>query len=512
MKLTNVRYVLDGHVRSRAVSLQLAFAALGLSVGVALLFGSQISSTSLTHSAAQLSTTQLVGAAQAQLDAPDPEGFQEALLRDVRRIPGVLTTLPILERQVNLIGGSGERSVDLVGVEPESLRATIPLLHEFSAKLLNNAHGIALPKPLESEVNAGAVVKLQIGAQFVRTLVGASLTPQDIGGLTHSPIALTSIRYEQLITHSQGRLTRIFVHYRPNDRSEVHDALNRLARQAHVNLNPANFDQTLFSVAVKPESESEVLFSAISALVGFMFALNAMLVAIPARRKLIADLREEGASLKSLLQVLLADALLIGAPACVIGLVLGDALSIAVFHTQPGYLSFAFPVGTARTVTVTSAVISVAIGMAAAVLGVLWPVRHILSRRLRSPHELILTRRVRIALLATGALAVAATTAILLADTSAAIVGNATLIVALVALMPLLFGLMVRLFALAVPFLGRRGRLGAEGALDELKAPQTRVRSLAIAVLAAVAVFRGGRVRGGRREPPARPRRLRACP
>jgi putative ABC transport system permease protein len=103
-----------------------------------------------------------------------------------------------------------------------------------------------------------------------------------------------------------------------------------------------------------------------------------------------------------------------------------------------------------------------------------------------APHRFELTRRTQTVLLIVGAVCLAITTAVLLADTSAAVFGNATLILALVCLLPILFGLLLRLFAYAARLLGG---VGASTAVDELRAPQTRVRSLAVAVLAAVAVF-----------------------
>jgi putative ABC transport system permease protein len=487
MKVRNIPFVLGGHVRSRSVLLQLAFATFGLSVGVALLFGTQIASSTLTHSAAQLSTTQLVGAAQVQLDAPGPEGFPAAVLAEARAAPGVTSTLPVIERQATVIGQRGERSIYLIGVEPSSLSKSIPLLRQFSAKFLNKARGIALPTPLVNEIHAGLASKLQVNGQVVHTLVGALLTRADIGSLINSPVALTSIGYAQKVSRSGDRLTRIFVHYRPSEATASRRALAAIAGREHLQLRPADYDKTLFGVAVAPESQSEDLFSAISALVGFMFALIAMLVTIPARRKLIADLREDGANLEATLQVLLTDALLIGVPASVLGLVFGDALSRFFFHTQPGYLSFAFPVGNAHVVTLKSGALAVAAGLAAAMFGVLWPVRHILGRRLRAPHQWDLTRRIRAVLLAVGAVSLAITTVILVADTRAAVLGNATLILALVAWLPLLFEAMLHGFALVVRRL--HGAVGAEGAIDALTVPQTRVRTLAIAALAGVAVL-----------------------
>ncbi len=486
MKLSGIRYIYEGHIGARSVLVQQGFAILGIAVGVALLFASQVSRTSLTRSVAQIAS-ELVGSSQLQLGARGPEGFHESVLEEVRRQPGVQNALPVLERQVNVIGGAAERSVDLIGVEPASLRGSLPLLRHFSVRLLRHARGVALPAPLASEIDAGVLVKLQIGGRFVESLVGATLTQADVGGLVHSPVAVTPIDYAQRVTDSEHRLTRIFVRYLPADAGEVRRALARIAARSNINLNPGDFDSQLFAVAVWPESESEQLFSAISALVGFMFALNAMLMTIPSRRKLIEDLREQGANRRVTIQVLLFDAFVMGILGCALGLVIGDGLSIAVFRTQPGYLSFAFPVGNARIVTWQSVALAVVVGMLAAVAGVLWPVRQILGRRLGAPRRFSLRRRTRIALqLSIGGVSLALTTAVLLVDTKAAVFGNATLILALVCLLPFLFDLLLRLFEHASRLLGG---VGASMAIDELRAPQTRVRSVAVAVLAAVAVF-----------------------
>src|SRR5271170_3095308 len=122
ISLSGIRYIYAARLEARAVLVQEGFAILGIAVGVALLFASQVASTSLTHSAAQLNT-QLVGSAQLQLDARGPEGVGEGLLAQVRAAPGVQVALPIYERQVNVIGRGGERSVDLIGVDPHSVRA-----------------------------------------------------------------------------------------------------------------------------------------------------------------------------------------------------------------------------------------------------------------------------------------------------------------------------------------------------------------------------------------------------
>ncbi len=488
INLSGIRYIYEARFEARAVLVQEVFAILGIAVGVALLFASQVSSASLTRSVAQLNS-QLVGSAQVQLDARGPEGFRERLLGEVRRLPGVQVVLSVFERQLNVIGPGGERSVDLIGVDHHSVRASGPLLRRFSAKQLSAQQAIALPAPLAREIGAGPLVpvKLQIGADFVETLVGATLQEADIGGLVHSPVAVTSIGYAQRLAGAQGQISRIFVRYDPARAKEVRAALARLAAAWNVNLVPGQFDSRLFAVAVAPESESEALFSGISALVGFMFALNAMLVTVPSRRKLIEDVRPHGATRWDTVKILLFDAAVIGVLACILGLVLGDVLSTAVFHTTPGYLAVAFPVGNNRIVTWQNIALAVAAGMAAAVVGVLWPVREILARPLQPPPDSVDRRRVWIAVrLVIGVLCIALTTVTLIWDTRAALIGNIALVVALVVLMPLLFDVLVSLFKQMANVLDG---IGSALAVTELQTPQTRVRSLAIAATAAVAVF-----------------------
>jgi putative ABC transport system permease protein len=488
LNLSGILYIYRTRLESRTVLVQEGFAILGIAVGVALLFASQVSSASLAGSVSRLND-ELVGSAQFQLDARGPEGFEERLLEEVRRLPGVRVALPVFERQVNVIGPGGERSIDMVGIDPNSVRASGALLRRFSARQIAAQRAIALPAPLAGEIGVGPlqVVKLQIGTDFVETLVGATLGQADIGGVIHSPVAVTSLGYAQRLAGARGQVTRIFVRSDPARTGEVRAALTRLAATVNINLQSGKFDSRLFAVAVAPESQSEALFSGISAVVGFMFALNAMLITVPSRRKLIEDVRPHGATRLMTIEILLFDAAVLGVLACALGLALGDVLSIAVFRSSPGYLAFAFPVGNDRIVTWQSVAVAVATGMGAAVLGVLWPVRQILARPLQPPADRADRRRVwTAARLAGGGLCLVLTTFALLADTRLAIVGNIALAVALLCLLPLLFDVLVVLFEHVSNALDG---IGSALAVTELQTPQTRVRSLAIAATAAVAVF-----------------------
>lgn len=490
MSLSDVLLLYRARLGAKAVLVQEVFAIAGIAVGVALLFASQVASTSLSHSVEQL-THQIVGDTQYQLDARGPTGFDEHLLGKVWRVPGVQAAFPVLEQQASVIGKHGERSVDLIGVDPAFVHVSGPLLRRFSSKQLTSQQAIALPTPIAGAVGVGPLetVKIQTGAGSFDTLVGATLGQSDIGGLIHSPVAIAPVGYAQGLTGMEGRITRIFVRVLPgSDNHRVRAALTRLASSAAANLEPADFDSTLFSVAATPENQGETLFSAISALVGFMFALNAMLVTVPSRRRLIEDLRPQGATRVMIVQILLFDALVLGILACVLGLIFGELLSVVAFQATPGYLSSAFPIGNDRIVTWQAVGLAVAAGFAAALIGVLWPLRDLLARA---------SEQTRIAQadsggwgglrLGAGLGCLGATTAILAFHRQSAFLGSVALVLALVCLLPLLFDLLVKLFDRAQDrFLDGAATVLA---VNELGNPRIRVRSLAVALTGAVAVF-----------------------
>lgn len=489
LSLSDILFLYRARLGARAVLVQEALAIIGIAVGVALLFASQVASTSLSHSVEQL-THEIVGNTQYQLDARGPSGFDEHLLGKVRKVPGVVAAFPVLEQQASVVGRHGERSVDLIGVDPRFVHISGPLLRRFSDKQLTAQHAIALPTPIASAIGTGPLegVKLETAAGTSDVLVGATLGAADVGGLIHSPVAIAPVGYAQRLTGMEHRITRVFVRAQPAREKQVAAALARLAGSDAANLEPADFDSTLFRVAATPENQGETLFSAISALVGFMFALNAMLLTVPSRRRLIEDLRPQGATRLIIVQLLLFDALVLGIAACLLGLLFGELLSVVAFQATPGYLSSAFPIGNDRIVTWQAVGLAVAAGFAAAFGGVLLPLRDLLAGQLEHKrikrHSSGGWRGLRVG---AGFGCLGATTAILLFDPRGAFAGSVALVLALVCLLPLLFDWLVKLFdRLQERFLDGAA---AELAVKELGNPRIRIRSLAVALTGAVAVF-----------------------
>jgi putative ABC transport system permease protein len=103
MSLGEILFVYRARMRESSLLLQEALAVLGIAVGVALLFASQVASTSLDGSVRALAS-QVVGSTQFQLDSRGIEGFNAQLAHTVERLPGVETALPLLDQQATIIG------------------------------------------------------------------------------------------------------------------------------------------------------------------------------------------------------------------------------------------------------------------------------------------------------------------------------------------------------------------------------------------------------------------------
>lgn len=472
-------------LRARAIRAQEGFAVLGIAVGVALLFASQIASASLSHTVEEL-TGQVVGSAQWELSARGGAGMSEGLLADVRRLP-VRLALPLVEGSGVASGPGGSRSVELLGTNPRQAQLAGTNLGHFSPGQIAHTEAVALPVPLAEGLGVENLepIRLQLGGSTRKVVVGTTFTGKQIGGLIDSPLVFVPLIYAQKLTGMQGRLSRIFVSPKPGEQRTVRDSLGRLAAIHHLNVEPARWESRLFATAVAPQEQGETVFSAVAALVGFLVAANAILITVPSRRRLVDDLRLAGATRGVTVQIMLVDAVVIGVLACVLGLVLGDVLSRTLFAASPGYLSFAFPVGNARIVDVESVAISVLAGMMAALAGVLWPLRDMLSSTVQRSRTGA-SRRLPRGRLAGGALSVAVAVAILFAAPAAATLGALALTVALVCLIGPIFDLVLWVSG------GLQRRFGgAAGMLAnlELASPLTRVRSLAIVATAAVAVF-----------------------
>ena len=498
MRLSNIAHLYVVRLKARVVLVQELFAVLGIAVGVALLFAAQIASASLNGSISQL-TDGVVGQSTYQLKARSSRGFSEALLGEAQRLPGVRAAIPVLEVPASVIGPHGRQSVDLIATDPRYVHLAGRLLRDFTGARILSKHIVALPAPVANAIGAGPLepIELQVGPKVVHTLVGIELTKRTIGPLVNSPIALATLAYAQQLSATQGRITRLLVQVQPGDDREVHAGLQRLAAGT-INVEPATFDATLFTQAAGAINETTLLFLTICALVGFTFAYCSMLLTAHLRQGLIRDLRRDGATRWGVAKALLFDALVLGTVASLLGLVLGKALSTLVFGSNPGYLSFGFPIGSAQIVTWQTVLIAVCAGMLAACVGVLTPLRAttVDAAHARTGAASSSFSAWRSGMPIGGLVCLGITTTILLTgvrNVQVAVLGIVSLIAALLLLLPLLIEVVIAAFD------GLQKRIGAgstEIAVLELRSPQTRARSVAIAATGAIAVFGSVAIQG----------------
>jgi putative ABC transport system permease protein len=477
-------------VRLRARLVQELLAVAGIAVGVALLFASQVANTSLAGSVSQL-TNGLVGQARLQMVARAPSGFDQRLLVDVEALPGVQAAAPVLQRSISVVGPRGVRSVDLIGLDPRFVRLKGEVLAHVGTIQISGQTGLSLPAPVARQIGAGPLqpIGIQVGDRSVKTVASAILQASDVGPLIGSQVAIAQLGVAQALTGMRGRVNRILVQPRIGRDREVEQALRRISG-GRLNVLPANFEAAVFRQAEGPTAQSTEIFSAISALVGFLFAFNAMLLTVPQRRNLIADLRLDGYAPLEIVEVMMFDVLVLGAAGVLVGLGLGDLLSNSLLRAEPGYLSLAFPVGSEHIVSWQSIAIAVTGGLLAAVIGVMIPVRediygtgHTARRAKRG------AGRGSAMVLVSGLVCVALTTLLLLQGITS--VGNAvlafvSLTLALLLIMPTAFAGVISLIdRIQRPILGVAPRI----ALIELLSNTTRPRSLAIAATGAIAVY-----------------------
>ena len=526
MSLYDVAYLYAVRLRARGVLVQELFAVFGIAVGVGLLFASQVATASLGGSVAQL-TSGVIGQSRYQLEARSAAGFGERMLGEVQALPGVRAAVPVLEAQIGLVGPAGERAVYLLATDPHYVHLTGALLRHFTRGQLAGQRAIVLPAPVAAAIGAEQlqVIEAQVGSHLVPTLVGAVLEPSEIGPLIHSPAAVAPLRYAQNLTGMQGRLSRVLVQVRSGRDAEVLRGLRRLAA-GHLNVEPANFDATLFDEAAIPINQSVSVFAAICALVGFMFAYCAVLLTAHLRRRLVGELRMLGVPPRQIVKVLLFDAAALGVCGALLGLALGDLLSVLVFSASPEFLSIAFPIGSQRIITWQSVVLAVVAGLLAAAIGVLVPLwgarRHMRAQpapagtpdgarevglfgRLRphggpgrSHHSDVPSGRAHPfggGARAAGIACLVVTTVIVLAAPRSSLIAIVTLVLAALLLLPSLIDAGVGMFE----HLQRRlDSPAAALAVVELRSPSARTRILAIAATAAVAVVGGAMIQGSR--------------
>ncbi len=481
---------------------QEVLAGTGIAIGVALLFGVLVANASLVGSASHL-VDGVVGKARFQLAARSPEGFPEGLVTRVSRLPDVEVAAPLLRENATIVGGRGREAMQLVGVGPSEVRLEGFATRNLGSGALLLAGGLGLPSSVASNIGAASdqTVTLLADGEAHNVQVRAVLGSQIVGPIANSPVAVSLLSRAQKLTGRLGRVTQVLIEPKRGTDKIVEGELRGIAA-GRLDLDPANQEIAVLQATAAPTSQSTTLFAAISAMVGFLLALNAMLLTVPERRRFVAELRQQGFGPRQVLLVLLSQAVMLGIAASLVGIVLGDLLSRSFFHQVPSYLALAFPVGTYPVIPVETVLLALGCGVLATVLASLLPV---LDLRRGKPADAVLhetgeagqsiSKRMVVSCGLLGLVLVGAATIVVLLVPRLSIAGGVVLALATFCLIPATFLLVLRILA---P-LSERAR-GSMLALAVVELDATATRSVALAGVAALTVYGLVAIQGARHD------------
>ncbi len=498
VRLTMLLHLYRVRLRSHAV--QELLAASGIAVGVALVLGVLVANTSLTSSAGELAH-EVSGSARLQLSSRSPEGFSELQADGASGLPGIAVAAPVLRENVAIVGPAGRAAVQLLGITPSVLRLGGFDAHGLDPESFSLSEGLLLPSSVAQATGAvpGDTVRVLARGHAATIKVGSLLGSSQFGAMASSPIAVTLLGRAQQLTALPERVTQLYVAPRPGEDVAVRAGLSRIAA-GKLDVSSVGNELRLLEQAARPNDQSTELFAAISVMVGFLLALNAMLLTVPERRRFVADLRMQGYDWRQILVLLGFQAIVLGLVASALGVLLGDLLSHAFLHRVPTYLSTAFPVGSRQILRAQIVLAALGSGVLASLLASVTPA---LDLRPSRPTDAVLRdreggsealsgRTTRHATLVCGCSLALVTTVVLL-EPSLTIAGGVALALSTLFALPLAFAGLARVLR----FSGERVRSSALIiVVSELRA--TTTRAVALAGIAALAVYGSVAIGGAR--------------
>lgn len=491
--------------RLRAHAAQELLAGAGVAIAVALLFAALVAQGSIAGSSRQV-VRAVIGPASLQLRARADEGFSEALLGSVENLRGVKQAAPVLEQSATVIATTGRRvrlriaGTDVALATLDGLARTLPL-GALAPEGIGISRASAQALSIDGTGAGAGDLTLQMRGRASRLRVSAVLGGEAAGALSRALVAVLPLKRMQRLAGLEGRVTRIFVQSAPGQQGVVRRELQRLAG-GRLTVAPGEQDVSELEQALRPSDLASKVFAAIGVLLGLLLAFNALLLTVPERRQAIADLRLTGIKRSAVAQMVLFQALCLGLAATAIGLVVGYALSVGVFHQPTGYLAEAFTLSSGTVVGAAPLLVASIGGVLATCLASAIPLLDLRRGRARDAvyreagaagnslhgkaQRSLFVAAVALVALACGLFAIAPSTAI----ASCAMLAAATVLA-----VPLTFAAVLRTGGLVAERL--QGLTALPVALGSLRT--STLRSLALAATGAVALF-GSVALGGSRD------------
>jgi putative ABC transport system permease protein len=387
----------------RVQPLREMMAIVGIAAGVALLFTIQVAHRSITGSFAQISQG-VAGRATLELASRGPQGFSEHVAEEVERTPGVRASAPLLQTSIIAAGPTGRRALTLVGATEQIAQFGGKLAIQFLVAGLSSHRGLVVlsePTATKIGVDPGGPVTILARGETHRVTLNSTVPGSRLGGAAETPVAAAPLPVVQALTAQHGIVSRVLIEPAAGRQASLR---RRLEAQfgSTLNVRATAAEASLLGSVAAPERQITLLFSAISIVAGIILAYASLLLASDERRRFIVYLIEIGTPESTIIASLAFDALLLGILGSVIGLVVGDGLSLVAYRAVPGYIAAAFPVGGQRVVGGGTILLSAGGGMLAAFAAAALPAVTILRAGAAAEPDAIgrslsLVRRARVA-------------------------------------------------------------------------------------------------------------------
>jgi putative ABC transport system permease protein len=466
-------------------------AGAGIAVGVSLVFGVLVANSSILGSTRE-AIHAVNGSASLKLVARSPSGFKQGLVQQASELPGVAIAAPVLRESAVIEGPKGRVLGQLVGVSARIVSLESSATRDLGAGAQLLSGGVGLPSGVANAIGTRTEhqAKVLVNGVAHTVRVRAVLDAGAIGTLSSSRIVVALLSSAQALAGEPNRVTEVLIKPGPGKGKQVEDELRELAAGL-IDVEPADHELLLAQTALKPTSQSTSLFAAISLMVGFLLALNAMLLTVPERRRQLAEMREQGYDSRQVIVVLASQALVLGIFASIAGLLFGDVLARTIFDEVPSYLATTFPITGHQQIRLTAVLVAFSCGVLASLLASMSPIMDLRESRsvdavLHEPGEpgqnigADITRNA--ALLGVAILTIA--TAMALLDSGLTIPSGVALALAAPCFMPILFRAATRILG----HIARRYH-GGMLAIATIELEATATRSVALACITALAIY-----------------------
>ena len=299
---------------------QLALAITGVALGVAVYVGVALANDSARRAFA-LSSEAVTGSTTHRV-LPIGGALPESVYTDLVTALGVRAAAPVVEAGIVIEG----RRAALLGGDPlkdaagRGFGGWIPSRSSDALRLLIEPGSILLPEARAEELGVAGDSRLDArigGASHTVLAVG---TVRDAGGTADVPV-ITDIATAQVLLGRSGVLDRIALRLSDADAARVAAALPPGAT-----LVPAQRD-TAFEQLSQAFEVNLTALGLLALVVGMFLIYSTMAFAIVQRRAVFGTLLAVGLARRELLLAVWLEALVLGAAATVLGLVLGHFLA-----------------------------------------------------------------------------------------------------------------------------------------------------------------------------------------